>query len=287
MKPKQLIITFSLFFLLSMGNCQVLDTIGSDTAVSPETFLKGQHWIQVPLGKDGFIFSQPSSTFFVYFLSLFYIYAGFKFWTKRRTERSQYFWALGFFLTGVAALLAGTSYQALGYELKCSGRDLCRWTTWWEINYEILQNAGMNGFLIATAYTNASNHYRKLLVSYALLNTILYTILVLYGAFTGIQFLVSFEFLELSCLPSVLIFIFSSLSGYLRNKDTMNAHLLITWLLLIVVMIAYVVSLDFGITARLWSRGIWFSENDVLHVGLILWVYYIVLKLPRRIQDLQ
>lgn len=242
--------------------------------------------MEISIGGLNFILSQPSSSFFVYFLSFFYIYLAFRFWKNRQDHKSRYWWAIGFFLTGIAAILAGTSYQALGYELKCEDREFCRWTTWWEIHYEILQNAGMNGFLIATAYTNTRGRFRGLLLGYAILNTILYTALVLYGAIVPIQFLISFEFLELSCLPAVVFFLISSAYGYYKNKDSMNLHLLITWFLLVLVMIAYIVSLELDITTALWIKGIWFTENDVLHVGLIFWVGYIMIYLPNRVVDL-
>jgi len=34
---------------------------------------------------------------------------------------------------------------------------------------------------------------------------------------------------------------------------------------------------------KLWARGIWFSENDVLHVLLIFWVTYIATVAANRI----
>ena len=52
----------------------------------------------------------------------------------------------------------------------------------------------MNGFLIATAYSNTTGKLRKILFGYAVINTIAYSIVVLYGALVPIQFLVSFEF---------------------------------------------------------------------------------------------
>jgi hypothetical protein len=276
------ILFFLIYFLV---NCNNLDTIQNSPKLTGEDFLSSQHHWNISLGSKEFVLSQPSSSFFVYFLSFFYALVGYKFWVNIQSQKSRLWWAIGFFLTSIAAILAGTSYQALGYELKCSGREFCRWTTWWEINYEILQNAGMNGFLAATAYTNAKGIYRKILLGYSSLNTIFYTGLVLYGAIVPIQFLISFEFLELSCLPAVVLFLISSCYGYFKYKDKMNLHLFVTWVLLIFVMIAYVISLEMDITSMLWKKGIWFTENDVLHVGLIFWVAYILKTLPYYVKD--
>ncbi|MCG9876017.1 MAG: hypothetical protein MH321_14670 [Leptospiraceae bacterium] len=285
MTRKFLILPLLLLSIHLTANCKQLDTIQNTPKLTPTEFLSKQHSIQIPLGENGFVLSQPSSSFFVYFLSFLYLYVGYKFWVSIRSQKSRYFWAIGFFLTGIAAILAGTSYQALGYELKCSGREYCRWTTWWEINYEILQNAGMNGFLAAAAYTNAKGVFRKIVLGYAILNTFVYSSLVIYGAIIPIQFLISFEFLELSCLPAVVFFLASSAYGYFTKKDKMNFHLLITWILLVFVMFAYAVSLEIDLTSMLWTQGIWFTENDVLHVGLILWVYYVLKTLVLYIKD--
>jgi hypothetical protein len=148
-----------------------------------------------------------------------------------------------------------------------------------------LQNAGMNGFVAAAAFTNAKGLLRKIVLMYAVLNTAIYTGLVLYGAIVPIQFLISFEFLELSCLPALIFFISTSGFSYFKNKDKMNFHLCASWLILVVIMFAYVISLEMNLTSLLWAKGIWFTENDVLHVGLIFWVTYIIKFLPKYIFD--
>lgn len=271
--------------LLFFGNCQKLDSLSYEPALSPEQFLASHHWTQISFGSFSFILNQPSSTFLVYFLSFTYLYASSVFWKAPNLDWSKKFWSLGFLFTGIAAILAGTSYQALGYELKCEARAICRWTTYWEINYEILQNIGMNGFLAAAAFTHAKTKTRSIILSYALLNSILYACFVLYGALNADRFLVSFEFLELSCLPSVVFFLVSTIFGFLKERDRMNFHLMNAWLLLVLIMIAYVTYMDLGLTARLWEKGFWFSENDVLHVGLIVWVFYIVKFIPDKVRD--
>ncbi|TGL61918.1 hypothetical protein EHQ58_04750 [Leptospira ognonensis] len=271
--------------LLFFANCQKLDSLLHEPALSPEQFLASHHWTQISFGSLSFILDQPSSTFFVYFLSLTYLYACYVFWKAPHLDWSKKFWSLGFLFTGIAAILAGTSYQALGYELKCEARAICKWTTWWEINYEILQNIGMNGFLAAGAFSHATSKTRRALLYYAVFNSIIYACLVLYGALTADRFLVSFEFLELSCLPSVLFFLVSTIFGFLKKRDSMNFHLMNTWLFLVLIMISYVTYMELGLTSLLWERHIWFSENDVLHVGLIVWVFYIVKFIPEKVRD--
>ena len=66
----------------------------------------------------------------------------------------------------------------------------------------------------------------------------------------------------------------------------MNLLLLNTWLIFVLVGLTYGLSLHLGITASLWQNGIWFTENDVLHLGMIGWVYYIHKKTKNVVIDL-
>jgi hypothetical protein len=219
-------------------------------------------------------------------VSLFDIFVAYKFISNLQNQKSRLWWGIGLFLTGMGAIFAGTSYQAFGYEIKCSGREFCTWTSWWEIIYELFSGPGMNAFLVACAYSNTEGKFRKNIIAYALFNTIFYCGLALYGAIVPIKFFVSFEFLMLTSTPSVIFFVWIYGRAYKNSKDNMNLYLRNTWLILIAVIVAYVAYMASGITAMLWQKGIWFTENDVLHVGMIYWVYYIMKKLPQEVKDL-
>jgi hypothetical protein len=65
----------------------------------------------------------------------------------------------------------------------------------------------------------------------------------------------------------------------------MDLALLVMWLWLGVIIGAYFIYLVLDITEYLWERGIWFSENDVLHNGLISWMLTIALFVAKRITD--
>jgi len=75
--------------------------------------------------------------------------------------------------------------------------------------------------------------------------------------------------------PTIGYFILFNLKRLRRFKQTVDLYLLLIWVFLIIIMGAYFLYFITGITEVLWEKGIWFSENDVLHIGLIAWILYI------------
>ena len=65
----------------------------------------------------------------------------------------------------------------------------------------------------------------------------------------------------------------------------MDLVLLGSWFMLVGTLAAYWIYGKQGIPKKLWARGIWFSENDVLHVLLIFWMVYTVAVVSNRISD--
>jgi hypothetical protein len=72
---------------------------------------------------------------------------------------------------------------------------------------------------------------------------------------------------------------------YYKLKDPMDLALLGTWLGLGITLGAYFLYLVLDVTHELWAQGIWFSENDVLHIGLISWMMHIALVVAKRVED--
>ena len=67
----------------------------------------------------------------------------------------------------------------------------------------------------------------------------------------------------------------------------MDRSLVIAAVLLVLVQVAYFAYYAAGITAIVWDdgAGFYFSENDVLHIGLILWLWYVVAVVGRHLRD--
>jgi hypothetical protein len=270
---------------LSMAGCARLDAIDYTPKLSPEAFLQNQPSLAVKLGDFSFIWCQPSSSVFVFLVALYTIFTGYKFLSRTQGQRSMYWWGIGLLLTGIAAVLAGISYQAFGYEIKCHGRASCTFTSWWEVFYMLLSALGMAAWVLAAAYSNGSDRARKTLVYSACTAAIVYAVLLMYGAFTANLLLVSFEFMALFSICAVVFFLVLHGRAWVRTRDAMNRWLLKTWLIFVAVFLGYVAYQSFGIGGALWKAGIWFTDNDVLHLGMIYWVYVVGKHLPQHLKD--
>jgi hypothetical protein len=196
-------------------------------------------------------------------------------------------WGISLVLWGIGALLAGTSYQALGYAIKCAGRQRCAWTSWWEVIYLIFQQVSMDAMLIAVAYSCTTGRLHTMLVAYAVVTAAAYTVLALVGGWVPVKSLITFELMVWVSTPMVLIFLILNGWRYYALGDAMDLVLLGTWILLLLVSVVYCLYDNLDITRKLWAKGqgIWFSQNDVLHIGLIAWMIYIAMLLPDRVRD--
>ena len=271
--------------LLLLSGCGRLDSIPYSPEQTPATWLDIQPFTKLKMGSMDVVLVQPGSTVLVYVLGVLAIGVGLYFLRIRKEQRSRLWWGVALALWGLGALCAGTSYEAFSYAIKCAGRETCIWTSWWEVVYLILSVASVDAMMLAVAYSCAVGKQRRALSVYALLNVVLYTVIVLIGAFVPVKFLISFELLILVAAPNVLIFFVINGWRYYRRKGDMDLALLGAWAWLGVTIGAYLLYFLLDITQTLWARGIWFSDNDVLHIGLIIWMIYIARVVSHRVKD--
>ncbi|MBU2646968.1 hypothetical protein KKI24_19830 [bacterium] len=279
-----------LFFLflsfVTLSGCDRLATLPHIPKTTPETWLKTHPHINVSLGSFEFIFMEPTSTFFVYFLGFLGVGVGLYLLRIRENHKSRLWWGIALVLWGIQAILGGTAYQALSYELKCAGKEICSYISWVEIYYYLVSIAGINAMVIGVAHSSAGSKLKKALTVYAAINTVVYSALCLTGALIPGRFLVSFELIVLFTTPSYLILFIINAIRYQQLREKMDLALMITWLSLGVIMAAYYLFWGLGYAKKLWDRGIWFNENDVLHIGLIFWMIYIAVGVAKKIKDL-
>jgi hypothetical protein len=277
------LVPLSVLPLLARGR---LATIPYSPERTPETWLEKHPHVNVSLGSWGFVLTEPSSSLLVYSLGFLAIVLGFYFFRIRDNHQSRLWWGIALMLWGIGALLGGTDYQALSYELKCAGKEACSYVSWVEIYYYLASIASVNAMVLAVAHSSAGNVMRRVLPVYAVANAALYSALCLTGAFVPNKFLVSFELLVLFAAPSYVLLFITNTTRYLKHGEKMDLALMGTWLSLGIVVAAYYPYWALGVSDELWDRGIWFNENDVLHVGLILWMLYIGFVVASKVKDL-
>ena len=275
----------ALIAILALTACSTLESIPYSPTTSPEAWLAMQPHTELQIASKSIVVVQPSTSAIVYLLGVVTIVAGFYFLKIRGAEKSRGWWGIALLLWGVGALFAGSSYEAFSYQLKCAGREICSWTHWLEIVYLLVSLGSLDAMMIAEAYACTTGKWRKRLIRYAWISFALYVVLVLIGSFVPVKFLISFELLLLVAAPNVVIFLILNGKRYRQTKQRMDLVLLRTWGWLIVTIAAYFLYYILGIAEDLWQRGIWFTENDVLHIGLILWMVYIAVVVARQVKD--
>lgn len=270
--------------LFSLCSCNRLDQLEWKD-MSAQKWLESSSYLPVTLGPLNFILSEPSSTIIVYGLGLVLLIAGVFVIKNRGKSRSKLTWGIALIIWAISTFLAGTSYQALSYELKCAGRSVCLWTTWFEIWYLLLFVLSMNVIIIAVSFSSTQGKARKVLVGYALISTLTYTITVLIGAFKPDQFMASFECMVLFAFPTFIILLAINITRFIRLRKQLDLVLVGAWVLMLLTVVAYFLFYISGYAAILWEKGIWFNANDVLHLTLILWIIYFQFVVLKKIED--
>ena len=276
---------FGLGAALFLAGCSRLDSLAYIPIQTPQTWLKIQPFARFQTALGPVILVQPTTTAIVYLLACVTVAVGLNFLRLRAAQRSRFWWGIALLLWGAGALFAGTSYEAFSYAIKCAGREVCLWTSAWEIVYLLLSGASLNAMLVAEAYSCAAGKLRGALIGYALFSALAYALLILVGVFVPVRFLVSFELLILVAAPNLVIFLALNGWRWFRLKQPVDQVLLGAWAGLILTIAAYFLYYLSGLTAKLWQQGWWFSENDVLHIGLILWMLYLLRFVTPLLQD--
>lgn len=271
--------------LLFLPGCGRLKELRYEPAMSPAQWCEMRPCVDL----GGMVLTEPLGTFLVFLLALLWVGAGLYFLGFRRGQRSRFWLGVALLLGGIGAAQAGISYQALSYELKCAGREQCLLTNGFEVGYSVTQALSVSAMLTAVAFACTSARLRRVLVAYSIVNAAVYVAVAFAGVTLPSRALLSFEVLMLFALPGIAAVIAISARRLLHSRAVADRSLLVATLLLVAVQVAYFSYQAAGVTARLWDggRGFYFSENDVLHVGMMLWLGYVVAFLGPQLRDLE
>jgi len=268
------------FFLIS--GCK-LEEIAYEPLTTPEQWLKSRPYIDV----NGLIVNEPLGTFLVFLLAVFWILAGIFFLRKIDGQKSRFWFGISLVLGGIGAFQAGISFQAFSFLLKCANRDFCLLTNGLEVGYSLTQALSVSAMTASVAFALTKNILKKAILFYSVFNALVYLIITIIGVTQPNKILLSFEVLMLFALPGILLVIFLSASKYLKNKGQLELSLSVAGVLMILVQVAYFSYYAAGITQILYREGtgLYFSENDILHVGMILWLWYVVKYIGNNLTD--
>ena len=263
-----------------LAGCGRLDELQYSPATTPDQWCQQRPCVEV----GDTILNEPLGTVLVFGLALLWLIVGTYFLLTRAGQRSRAWFGLALLLGGVSAALAGISYQALSYVLKCEGLQYCRLTNGFEVGYSLTQAFSVSAMLVAVAYACTTGGTRRGFLTYAGVNAGVYVLVTVIAVMLPSALLLSFPVLMLFAVPGLIMVIVIAARG---RADRMARVILNIALLQILVQAAYFAYYAAGITQTLWDdgKGFYFSENDVLHVGTILWLVYVWRALGPLLRD--
>jgi len=273
---------FFLIILPLLGNCKLQELI-YEPKTTPEEWCKMRPCVEV----GGIILNEPLGSFLVFLLAFLWILSGIYFLKNRENQESRKWFGISLILGGIGAAEAGISYQAFSYILKCEGNIYCLLTNGFEVGYSVTQAISVSAMLSSVAIACTKGLLRKSIIIYFILNAIVYLILTGIGISKPDKVLLSFEVLMLFAVPGLILVILISGISYIKSRTSLDGSLVTAALLQVVVQAAYFWYYAMGFTQKFYKggEGFYFSENDVLHVGMILWLGYIVLVVGKHLRD--
>ena len=244
-------------------------TIPSNATPANHTMTEDEFCANVPCAYiGGTLVSQPSSTAIVFVLGLMFFCGGCYLLCTHKIDGvrhwSRIWWGLSQTVWGISVFFAGVSFQAFTYQLDCVGQYKCKDADWAALTYYALQNCGIQLFIVARAYRACRRHVIKAAI-YSGGNAVLYAALLAFGGPPFRVYEVSLVFMA----PSFFILIGLNLFC-IHDKILYCAWGALggsfVWMQI----------WKYAVPWREWydAGGGWFSENDALHVGNMIFVIF-------------
>lgn len=273
-----LVFLFSIISFIVSFQFSRIDRLLIQPLLNSDMFLSQYPFIKF----NNLIIQQPTSTFFIFLLAIITVGLG-MYYIKNKNNQFSLWLGINFIFWGLGAFLAGLSYQAFGYYLKCVGIEYCTFTNWVELLYMTLTVISINALLVAYSFLSNNKKVQNNLQNYAIGSVILYALFQGIGIVLPNQFMISYEGMLMFLSPNIIIMMWIN---YKNLNQPLHKKLWMIWLLFLGVNIAYFVALFSGQGLYLYSSfNIWFNENDTLHVLLIIWMLVWRLKIQNKDLD--
>jgi len=264
MKSK-MVLVFSIISFIILFQFSQIDRLLILPLIKGDMFLSQYPYIKL----NNLIIQQPTSTFFILLLAIITVGLGL-YYLKNKKNKFSVWLGINFIFWGIGAFLAGLSYQAFGYYLKCTNLEYCTFTNWVELLYMTFTVISINALLVAYSYLINNKKVQDNLQNYAIISVVLYSLFQGIGIVLPNQFMISYEGMLLFLSPNIIIMMWIN---YKNLSNTLHKRLWTIWLLFLGVNVAYFIALFSNQGPFLYSNfNIWFNENDTLHVLLIVWM---------------